>query len=30
MGLLEVREEIDSRLRYLPEWIDTKSPTHNF
>ena len=28
MGLLEVREEIDSRLRYLPEWIDTKSPTH--
>jgi hypothetical protein len=28
MGLLQVREEIDSRLRYLPEWIDTKSPKH--
>jgi len=28
MSLLNVREEIDSRLRYLPEWIDTKSPTH--
>jgi hypothetical protein len=28
MGLLQVREEIDSRLRYLPDWIDTKSPKH--
>lgn len=28
MGLLKVREEIDSRLRYLPDWIDTKSPKH--
>jgi hypothetical protein len=28
MSLLDVRKEIDSRLHYLPEWIDTKSPTH--
>jgi hypothetical protein len=28
MSLLDVRKEIDSRLRYLPDWIDTKSPTH--
>lgn len=28
MGLLNVREEIDNNLRYLPEWIDTKSLTH--
>jgi hypothetical protein len=28
MSLLNVRKEIDSRLSYLPNWIDTKSPTH--
>jgi hypothetical protein len=28
MSLLDVRKEIDSRLRYLPDWIDTKSPVH--
>jgi hypothetical protein len=28
MKLLKIREEIDSRLRYLPDWIDTKSPKH--
>lgn len=28
MGLLDIRKEIDDRLRYLPEWIDTKSFTH--
>jgi hypothetical protein len=28
MKLLKIREEIDSRLKYLPDWIDTKSPKH--
>jgi hypothetical protein len=28
MGLLDVRKEIDSRLKYLPDWIDTKSFKH--
>jgi len=28
MALLQAREEIDNNLRYLPEWIDTKSHTH--
>ena len=28
MKLLEVREEINIRLKYLPDWIDNKSPKH--